>query len=115
MIEVAKKFVEPVNCRKEWVPVAQMVLAKLASGVAHGFEHGRDRRRLVRHAQRGPGLPDRGQPSADWQLARDEVGAACRATRFGVIVGEPHAFRSELVKVWCPPGHDALMIGADVK
>ena len=63
----------------------------------------------------GAGLADGGQPGADGQLAGDEVGAARRAARLGVVVGEPHAFGGEPVEVRGPAGHDALVVGADVE
>src|SRR6185436_11144511 len=37
------------------------------------------------------------------------------AARFGIIVCEPHAFGGQLVEVRRLPGHDALVIGADVE
>ena len=115
MIEITEEFVEPVHRGQELVPIAQMVLAKLPSRVAHRFQHGSDGRRLIRHADRGPGLPDRGEPGADRQLASDEVGTAGRAARFGVIVGEHHSFGSQLIEVRRPAGHDTPVIRADVE
>ena len=48
VIEIAEELVEAVDRRQELVQVAKMVLAELAGGVAHRFECGGDRRRLVR-------------------------------------------------------------------
>ncbi len=93
VIEVAEELVEAVHRGQELVQVAQVVLAELAGGVAHGLEHRGDGRRLRRHADGGAGLADGGQAGADRQLAGDEVGPARRAARLGVVVGEPHALR----------------------
>ena len=60
------------------------------------------------------GLADRGHAGADRQLAGDEVGAARRAARLGVVVGEQHAFGGELVEVRRPARHHAAVVGADV-
>ena len=46
-----------------------------------------------------PGLADGGQAGADRQLAGDEVRAARRAARLGVVVGEEHALGGEPVEV----------------
>ena len=70
--------------------------------------------RLGRHADRRAGLADRGHAGADRQLAGDEVGAARRAARLGVVVGEQHALGGELVEVRRPAGHHAAVVGADV-
>ena len=67
-----------------------------------------------RHADRRAGLADGGHAGADRQLAGDEVGAAGRAARLGVVVGEQHALGGELVEVRRPPGHHAAVVGADV-
>ena len=115
VIEVAIELIEAVHGRQELVEVAEVVLAELAGGVAHGFQRRRDGRRLRRHADRGAGLADRGKAGADRQFAGDEVGASCRAARLGVVVGEAHAFGGELVEVWRPARHDALVVGADVE
>ena len=115
VIEVAEELVEAVHRRQKFVAVAEMVLAELAGGVAHGFERRGDGRRLRRHADGGAGLAHRGQPGADRQLAGDEIGAARRAARLGVIVGEQHAFGGELVEVRRLARHDAAVIGADIE
>jgi hypothetical protein len=49
------------------------------------------------------------------QLAGDEVGATRRATRFGVVVGEHHAFGRQLVEVWRLAGHHSAVVSADVE
>ena len=114
VIEVAEELIEAVHGRQELVEVAEMVLAELAGGVAHRLERRGDGRRLRGHADWRAGLADRGQSGADRQFAGDEVGAARRAARLGVVVGEPHALGGELVEVRRPAGHHALVVGADV-
>ena len=92
VIEIPEELIEAMYRGQELVQVAQVVLAELARGIAHRLKHGGDGRRFVGHADRGASLADSGQPGADRQLAGDEVRATRRATRLGVIVGEPHAF-----------------------
>ena len=115
VVEVTEEFVEAVHRRQIFVQVAEMVLAELAGGVAHRFEQKRRRHRLLRHADVGAGLADRGEPGAQRNLPGDEVGAAGGAARFGVVVGEAHAVGGELVEVRRLAGHDALVIGADIE
>ena len=62
----------------------------------------------------GAGLADRGHAGADRQLAGDEVRAAGRAARLGVVVGEQHALGGDLVEVRRPARHHAAVVGADV-
>ena len=73
-----------------------------------------DRHRLGRQAGGGAGLADGGHAGADRQLAGDEVGAARRAARLGVVVGEQHALGGDLVEVRRPARHHAAVVGADV-
>ena len=61
-----------------------------------------------------PACPTVVNPVRIGQLAGDEVGAASRAARFGVVVGEQHAFCGELVDVGRPPRHHAAVVSADV-
>ena len=114
VIQVAEEFIEAVHGRQELVFIAEVVLAELAGGVAHSFERGRDGHGLRRQAGGGAGLADRRHAGADRQFAGDEVGAACRATRLGIVVGKQHAFGGDLVEVGRPPRHHAAVIGADI-
>ncbi len=115
MIQIAEEFVEAVDRRQILVQVAEVVLAELAGGVALCFERGGERAGFFRDADIGTGLADGGEARTEWNFAGDEVRATCRATGFGVIVGEHHSFGGQLVEVWRFAGHDALVIGADVK
>src|SRR5512135_2439419 len=92
VIQVAPELIEPVQCRQELIEVAKMVLAELSSGIAQALESRSDGWRLRGHAYCSTRLPNGRKAGANWQLAGDEVGASCCATRFGVIVGEAHSF-----------------------
>jgi hypothetical protein len=61
-----------------------------------------------------PVLTYGGHAGSDRQFAGNEGCAACRATRLGVVVGEQHALGGKFVQVWCPSGHHAAVVGADV-
>ena len=76
MIEVAEKLVETVHRRQVFVPITEMVLAKLAGGVAERLQHFGDGRVFLMEADGGTGHADLGQPRADRILAGDEAGAA---------------------------------------
>ena len=43
VIEVAEEFVEPMDSGQEFIEIAEVILAELASGVALRFERGGDR------------------------------------------------------------------------
>ncbi len=114
VIEVAEELVEAVDGRQEFIPVAEVVLAELAGGVALRLERGGDGAGFRGQTGGRARLADGGHAGADGQLAGDEVGAPRRATRFRVVVGEEHAFLGELVEVRRLAGHHAAMVGADV-
>src|SRR5262249_18612534 len=99
VVQVAEKFIEAVHGGKELVQVTEMVLAELPGGVALRLEGGGERDGLRRDANICTRLTNRCQSGADRQFAGYEVGAARRAARFGVVVGEPHAFGREPVEV----------------
>jgi len=61
-----------------------------------------------------PAWPTVVMPVRIGKLAGDEVGAARRAARLGVIIGKQHAFGGELVEVRRPPGHHAAVVGPDI-
>ena len=65
MIKITKILVEAVVGRQELIPVAEVVLAKLAGGITQRLEGRRDGWRLIGHAQCRAGLTDGGQPGAD--------------------------------------------------
>ncbi len=92
-----------------------MVFAELPRCVAERFENCRDRDGLVRQADIRSSLTDSRHACPQWNLAGDEIGAASGTTCLGIIVGEAHALGGELVEVGRFAGHDALMIGTDIK
>ena len=92
-----------------------MVFTKLAGGIALCLQNGGQRYCLRRDTDVGASLTHGRQPSADRQLAGDEIGATCRAAGFRIVVGEPHPLRGKPVEVWRLPGHDALVIGTDIE
>ena len=114
VVEVAVELVEPVHGRQEFVAVAEVVLAELARGVAHRLQDGCQRDRLRRQAGRRAGLTHGRHAGADRQLAGDEVRAARRTARFGVVVGEQHPFLGDLVEVRRAARHHAAVIRTDV-
>ena len=114
VIEVAEELVEAVDGGQELVEIAEVVLAELAGGIAHVLQRRRDGHRFRRQADRGARLTDRGHAGADRKLAGDEGRPARRAARFGIVVGEEHAFGGELVEVRRAARHHAAMVGADV-
>src|SRR3984885_7063314 len=114
VIQIAEELVEAVHRRQKFVFVAKMVLAELAGGVAHSFQSSGNGYRLRGYAGGRAGLANRCHAGADRQFAGDEVGAARRAARLGVIVGEQHALGGELVEVRRPAGHHAPVVGPDI-
>ena len=115
VIEVAVEFVEAVDGGQELVPVAEVVLAELAGGVAHGLERRGHRHSLRGDAGRRARLTDRGHAGANRQLTGDEVRATRGAARLRVVVGEPHSLGGQLVQIRRTTGHHALVVGTDVK
>ena len=73
VIEVAEELVEAVHGRQVLVPVAEVVLAELAGGVAERLEQFGDGRIFLLQADRGAGHADLGQAGADRVLAADEA------------------------------------------
>src|SRR6478672_1657013 len=99
VIEVPKEFIEAVDRGKEFVQIAEVVLAELSRRIPHRLEHRGGRWSFRRHADRGSSLPDRSQACADWKFACNEVRAARRAACFRIVVRKPHTFRSQSVEV----------------
>src|SRR6185369_16894779 len=72
VIEVAEKFVEPVHCRKELVPVAQMVLAELPGHIAERLQDLGDCGVFRSQSEIRARKADFSKAGADRGLARDE-------------------------------------------
>ena len=92
-----------------------MILAELSCGIALGLERSCNRRSLGWHSDVGAGLAHGCQARAQGNFPGDEGSSARRATGFGIIVGEQHALRGQLVEIGCLAGHHAPVIGADVE
>lgn len=99
VVEVAEELVEPVHRRQELVPVAEVILAELAGGIAEWFEQLRDRRVLRLQPDIRAWHADLAQPGAKDALARDERRSAGPAALFAVGVREPHALIGDSVDV----------------
>src|SRR6516164_3136456 len=115
MVEVAPEFIEAVNGRQILIAIAKMVLAELSGLVAHPLQRSSNRHGLGGNAEWCSRLAYRCHAGANGQFARDEVGAACRTTRLGVVGIETHSFSSKLVEVGSESRHHALVIDANVE
>ena len=69
VIEVAEELVEAVHGRQVFIPIAEMVLAELAGGVAERLQQFGDGRVFLLQADGGAGHADLGQAGADRVLA----------------------------------------------
>src|SRR5215510_43195 len=115
VIEVAKEFVEAMLCRQMLVPVAEVILAELASGIAEGFEQFGNGGILGTHAQFGTWQSNLAQTRAEYALAHNERRAAGGTALLGVVVGENHTLVRDAVDVRGAVSHHALRVGADVR
>ena len=79
MVEVAEELVEPVHRRQELVAVAEVVLAKLAGGVALRLEQFGERRIFLGKTFLRAGQSDFQQTGAERRLTGDERRASRRA------------------------------------
>ena len=99
MIEITPELIKTVQGWKVLIAVSEVVLAKLSGGISLGLEGGSDGRSGIWIAPLCPSLPNRRESGADRKLTRHKVSAACRATGFRVIIGEPYAFGGKLIEV----------------
>ena len=114
VVEIAKKFVEPVHGRQIFVAVAEMVLAELTGGVAERLQHFGDGRVFRMQSDRRAGHADFGEAGADWVLTGDEARAAGCAALLAVPVGEGRPFLCDAVDVGRLVAHHAFAVVADV-
>ena len=114
VVQIAEEFIEPVNGRQKLVAIAQVVLAKLARGIALGLEQLGDGRVFRLQANGGAGRADLRQAGANRVLAGDKAGATCGAALLGVVVGEEGAFVGDAVDVGGPVSHHTVTELADV-
>ena len=108
VIEVAEELVESVHRRQEFIPIAEMVFAELAGGVAERLEQFGDGRVFRLKSERGAGHADFGQAGAERVLAGDEGGASGGAALLAVVVGEGDAFVGDAVDVRRLVAHHAV-------
>ena len=94
--------------RQILVPVAQMVLAELAGGVALRLEQLGDRRVFLLEADGGTGHADLREAGADRVLSGDEAGAAGGAALLRVVVGEEDALIRHPIDIWGSVPHHAV-------
>src|SRR5215475_9585537 len=97
------------------VPVTEVILAELASGIAERFEQFGNSGIFGTHARRGAWQADLTQTRAEDALAHNEHRAAGGTALLGIVVGENHALVSDAVDVRGAVSHHALRIGADVR
>ena len=74
VVEVAEELVEAVNGRQKLVPVAQMVLAELAGGIAQRLQRLGDGDIAGLQADGAPGMPTLERPvrMGVWPVMKDE-------------------------------------------
>src|SRR5690242_17139244 len=99
VIEIAEKLVEPMHGGKEFILVAQVVLAELARRIAKRFQQCGDCGILGAYADIGAGHSDLGEARADRILPGDEGGTASGATLLAIVVSESRALMTDVVNV----------------
>ncbi|MNE72714.1 hypothetical protein D3C80_1686790 [compost metagenome] len=115
VVEVAEELVETMVGRQMPVAITQVILAKLAGGIALLFHHITDRRCPVRNAMLGARHSDRQQAGAEGVLAQREGRAAGGAGLLAIGVGEQCAFPCDAVDVGGLVAHHPLVVGADIE
>ncbi len=114
VIEVAEELVEAVDGGEIFVPIAEVVLAELAGGVAERLEQLGDGGVFLLQADGGARHADLGQAGADRVLAGDETGAAGGAALLRVVIGKCDALFGDAVDVGSPVSHHAATEVTDV-
>ncbi len=114
VIEIAEELVEAVIGRQVLVPVAKMVLAELAGGIAVVLQQIGDGRAPLRYAVIGAGHADGQKTRSERVLPEDERRASGRAALLGVVVREQRAFLGDAIDVGRLVPHHAQVVGADV-
>src|SRR5664280_2510657 len=104
----------PVHRRQVLVPVAQMVLAELARGVAMRLERRGNRRVLRQETEFGPGQAHLRQTGTGRVLPADECRSSRRAGLFPVVVGEPDALVGDPVDVGSAVAHETVAVAAEI-
>ncbi len=115
VVEIAEELVEAVGGRQHIVPVTQMVLAKLAGGIALRLEQLGYGRVFLLHTFRCAGQAHLGEAGAHGRLAGDKGRATGGAALLAVPVGEHGAFGGDAVDVRGLVTHHAHVVGADIE
>ena len=115
VVEVPEELVEAVNGREELVPIAEVVLAELRSGIAVVLEELGDRRVLLLETDGRAGHPDLAQPRAEDALARNEGRPAGGAALLAVRVGQAHSLVRDAVDVRRAVSHQPVAVAAQVR
>src|SRR5271169_5282523 len=92
VIEIAEEFVEAVKGRQVLIPVSEMVLAKLAGGIAERLQQFSDGRVLRLKPDGSARHADFGQAGSQRVLAADKGSASSGAALLAVPIGESHPF-----------------------
>ena len=114
VIENAKELIKTVRGGQVLIAVAQVILAKLAGGVAERLKQVRQRGVQLRQALFAAGYADGGQTHADRILSRDKRRASRSAGGLGVVIHEDHPFLADAVDVRRAAAHHAAMVGTDI-
>ena len=88
VVQVAEKFIEAVGGGQVLILVAQVILAKLPGGIAHGLDQLGDGRVLVADADGGTGHSHLQQSRPERMLTGDKRRAGGGAALFAVGIGE---------------------------
>ncbi len=115
VVEVAEELVEAVRRRQEFVAVAEVVLAELASHVALRFQELRDGRVFLLQALRRAGQADLGQPGPEGHLTGEESRAPGGTALLTVVVGEHRTFVGDAIDVRRRVADHAAAIGTHVE
>ena len=114
MIQIAEELVEAMHGGQKLVAVAEVVLAKLASGIALRLEQLGERRVSFGQPLLRARQADLEQAGAEAALPGDERGAAGGAGLLGVVVGEDRPFVRDSIDIRRLVTHLAAIVGAGV-
>src|SRR5208282_5184168 len=114
VIEIAEELVKSMHGRQEFIPIAEMVFAKLTGGIAERLEHVGDGRVFGLKSYRRAGHSDLGQAGAERVLAGDEGGASSGAALLTVPVSQGYALVGDAVDVGGVVTHRAEAEAADI-
>src|SRR6478735_1289631 len=91
MVEITEELIEAMHGRQKLVPVPEVILAKLPSGIAVGLEQLGDGRVFLLQPEGSSRNADLGQPGAPRVLPGNEGGPPRGARLLPVVIREGHA------------------------